>query len=92
MTKKQAGTGNLVRDGCISQPWNANVRIDVMAPEENLCRRSNLVAALNDAKGHHATNYPIPPRGGIYSQRVGKPDSLRFILFVILGFTINKVS
>lgn len=43
-----------------------------MAPEENLCRRSNLVATLNDAKGHHAINYPIPPRGGIYSQHVGK--------------------
>jgi hypothetical protein len=43
-----------------------------MAPEENLCRRSNLVATLNDAKGHHSNNYPIPPRGGIYSQHVGK--------------------
>jgi len=53
---------------------NADSSLDVMAPEENLCRRSNLVATLNDAKGHHSSNYPIPPRGGIYSQHVGKYD------------------
>ena len=53
---------------------SADSVLDVMAPEENLCRRSNLVATLNDAKGRHSSNYPIPPRGGIYSQHVGKYD------------------
>jgi hypothetical protein len=43
-----------------------------MAPEENLCRRSNLFATLTDPKGYHANNYPIPPKGGIYSEHVGK--------------------
>jgi hypothetical protein len=49
-----------------------NKLLGVMAPEENLCRRSNLYATLVDPKGHHASNYPIPPKGGIYSEHVGK--------------------
>lgn len=46
----------------------------VVAPEENLCRRSNLAKCLTSpwkcdtAKG---SNYPIPSRGGIYSPSVG---------------------
>jgi hypothetical protein len=72
MTKSQAETGNLVRDSLTLLDLSAEIVPDVMAPEENLCRRSNLVATLNDAKGHHSDNYPIPPRGGVYSQYVGK--------------------
>jgi hypothetical protein len=72
MTKSQEGTGNLVCDMLKLLDYSADPVPDVMAPEENLCRRSNLVATLNDAKGHHSSNYPIPPKGGIYSQHVGK--------------------
>ncbi|MCJ1475087.1 hypothetical protein MMC13_003747 [Lambiella insularis] len=42
----------------------------VMAPEENICRRSNLVQCLNTAWTPSAHNYPIPTKGGIYSPYV----------------------
>lgn len=45
----------------------------LMAPEESLCRRSNLVHALTtpwDAYPAYA-HYPIPTKGGIYSPYVG---------------------
>lgn len=45
----------------------------LIAPEECLCRRSNLVHALNtpwDAYPAYA-HYPIPTKGGIYSPYVG---------------------
>ena len=46
----------------------------LMAPEENLCRRSNLVQCLTTPWGTLAqpSNYPIPTKGGIYSPYVGK--------------------
>lgn len=40
----------------------------LMAPEENLCRRSNLVQCLNNG----GPNFPIPTKGGIYCPNVGK--------------------
>lgn len=42
----------------------------VMAPEECLCRRSNLVAALT-SPATNGTHYPIPLNSGIWSQSVG---------------------
>ncbi|KAF1817652.1 hypothetical protein P152DRAFT_25736 [Eremomyces bilateralis CBS 781.70] len=45
----------------------------IMAPEECLARRSNLVKALVTAwSGHGAESkhYPIPPRGGLYSPSI----------------------
>lgn len=49
--------------------WEAGV----MAPEECLCRRSNLYAAMTTvAEGNCApSNYPIPPKAGIFSEKVG---------------------
>ena len=46
----------------------------LMAPEENLCRRSNLVQCLTTPCGTFAqpSNYPIPTKGGVYSPYVGK--------------------
>lgn len=44
----------------------------IMAPEENICRRSNLVQCLNTAWTPSAQNYPIPTKGGIYSPNVGE--------------------
>ncbi|MCJ1252120.1 hypothetical protein MMC30_009358 [Trapelia coarctata] len=38
----------------------------LMAPEENLCRRSNLVQCLNNG----GQKFPIPTKGGIYSPNV----------------------
>ena len=43
----------------------------LIAPEENLCRRSNLVHCLT-TPSTPGTNYPIPTKGGIYSPNVGK--------------------
>jgi hypothetical protein len=44
-----------------------------MSPEECLCRRSNLFAALTTpAAGKSASSsYPIPSKAGIYSEKVG---------------------
>ena len=46
----------------------------LMAPEENLCRRSNLVHCLTSPQSPNAPGsyYPIPLRAGIYSPNVGK--------------------
>ena len=47
----------------------------LMAPEENFCRRSNLVqclTALWNPSSANGSNYPLPLRGGIYSPSVGK--------------------
>ena len=47
----------------------------LMAPEENLCRRSNLARCLttpSERSHSHTPNYPIPMTGGIYSPHVGK--------------------
>ena len=47
----------------------------LIAPEENLCRRSNLVKCLTTpwkAGSSKGSNYPIPLTGGIYSPNVGK--------------------
>jgi hypothetical protein len=45
----------------------------LMAPEENLCRRSNLVPCLNTPWQHgKGQNFPIPTKGGIYSPYVGE--------------------
>ena len=48
----------------------------VLAPEENMCRRSNLVHCLNTTWTASAgnSNYPIPTTGGIYSPYVGECD------------------
>ena len=52
----------------------------LMAPEENLCRRSNLVQCLTTpwSTSGNSSNYPIPTKGGIYSPYVGK--LLHFII------------
>ncbi|MCJ1362838.1 hypothetical protein MMC16_001944 [Acarospora aff. strigata] len=44
----------------------------LMAPEENFCRRSNLVHALNTPWDPYPAyeHYPIPTKGGIYSPYV----------------------
>ncbi|KAL8959315.1 MAG: hypothetical protein Q9193_003804 [Seirophora villosa] len=44
----------------------------LMAPEENLCRRTNLVQALKTPYQHgtQISHYPIPDLGGIYSPHV----------------------
>ena len=46
----------------------------LLAPEENLCRRSNLVHCLTTlwSSSMPTPNYPIPTRGGIYSPNVGE--------------------
>ncbi len=46
----------------------------LMAPEESLCRRSNLVHALTTTWDPYPTyaHYPIPTKGGIYSPYVGR--------------------
>lgn len=46
----------------------------LLAPEENLCRRSNLVHCLMTpwSSSMPTPNYPIPTRGGIYSPNVGE--------------------
>ena len=46
----------------------------LMAPEENLCRRSNLVHCLTSPQSPNGPGsyYPIPLRAGIYSPNVGK--------------------
>ena len=46
----------------------------LIAPEENLCRRSNLVHCLTTPWSTSAQdlNYPIPTKGGIYSPNVGE--------------------
>ena len=45
----------------------------LIAPEECLCRRSNLVRTLTTPldSSRHISHYPIPPTGGIYSPSVG---------------------
>lgn len=45
----------------------------LMAPEECLCRRSNLVHALTTpwTASAQSCHYPIPTKGGIYSPHVG---------------------
>lgn len=45
----------------------------LIAPEECLCRRSNLVRALTTSfePSVHVSHYPIPATGGIYSPNVG---------------------
>lgn len=45
----------------------------LMAPEECLCRRSNLVHALTTpwTSSAQSCHYPIPTKGGIYSPQVG---------------------
>jgi uncharacterized protein (TIGR02452 family) len=46
----------------------------LLAPEENLCRRSNLVRCLEapwKASLSKSSNYPIPLKGGLYSPNVG---------------------
>lgn len=42
----------------------------LLAPEENLCRRSNLVHTLT-LPASQSSHYPIPTTGGIYSPHVG---------------------
>lgn len=42
----------------------------LLAPEECLCRRSNLVRTLT-ASAACSSHYPIPTNGGIYSPHVG---------------------
>ena len=42
----------------------------LIAPEECLCRRSNLVHTLT-MPATHGSHYPIPTTGGIYSPHVG---------------------
>ena len=46
----------------------------LLAPEENLCRRSNLVRCLMTpwTSSTPTPHYPIPSKGGMYSPSVGK--------------------
>lgn len=49
----------------------------IIAPEECLARRSNLVPSLKNIwthskRGIELTSYPLPARGGLYSPSVGK--------------------
>ena len=46
----------------------------LMAPEECLCRRSNLVHALTTpwTASAQSCHYPIPTKGGLYSPHVGE--------------------
>ena len=46
----------------------------LMAPEECLCRRSNLVHALTTpwTASAQLCHYPIPTKGGLYSPHVGE--------------------
>lgn len=46
----------------------------LLAPEETLCRRSNLVHCLTTPStvSGGASNYPIPTKGGVYSPHVGQ--------------------
>lgn len=45
----------------------------LIAPEESLCRRSNLVHALTapSKSSTHSSHYPLQTTGGIYSPHVG---------------------
>jgi hypothetical protein len=62
-----------------------------MSPEECLCRRSNLFATLTTpAEGNcAASNYPIPPKAGIYSGTAGQLLEASYqILTVMLTYTV----
>ena len=49
----------------------------LLAPEENLCRRSNLVRCLTTpwTTSIQTPYYPIPSKGGIYSPSVGRQSA-----------------
>jgi uncharacterized protein (TIGR02452 family) len=58
----------------------------LMAPEECLARRSNLVRALTTPwQQSSASHYPIPQRGGIYTPQVGMyvPDIIRYLALTL---------
>lgn len=61
---------NMANDKTAGGDWESGI----MAPEENLARRSNLVATLvtPGPGGYSSANYPIPQKGGIYSPHVGR--------------------
>ena len=56
----------------------------LMAPEENLCRRSNLVHCLTTPWHLGDQNYPIPLNGGVYSPSVGQCAVMCFRFMLIL--------
>ncbi len=71
-TEKEGGTIPIVsmaNEKRAGGDWESGL----LAPEECLCRRSNLVRALTTPwdPSTPSTHYPIPPTGGIYSPHVG---------------------
>ena len=70
---KQRGEGIPVVSMANEKRAGGDWESGLIAPEENLCRRSNLIRTLlNPGKvSNSSSNYPIPPTGGIYSPNVG---------------------
>ena len=60
---------NMANEKRAGGDWESSL----IAPEECLCRRSNLVHALTTAwtSSTNISHYPIPTTGGIYSPHVG---------------------
>jgi len=56
----------------------------LIAPEECLCRRSNLVHTLS-ISASQASHYPIPTTGGIYSPHVGMATHLAFNCWIAIN-------
>ncbi len=59
---------NMANDKRPGGDWESGL----LAPEENLCRRSNLYQCLTTPSGTQTPSYPLPLKGGIYSPYVGK--------------------
>ena len=57
----------------------------LLAPEENMCRRSNLVQCLKTPwpSSEQVPNYPIPAKGGLYSPSVGRCSAVYKPLLMI---------
>jgi hypothetical protein len=68
--KKPIPVVNMANEKRPGGDWESGL----MAPEECLCRRSNLAHALPRPfpENENAVHYPIPQRGGIYSPHVGR--------------------
>ena len=60
---------NMANDKRPGGDWESGL----LAPEENMCRRSNLAHCLTSTwtPSSQCSNYPIPTVGGIYSPSVG---------------------
>jgi hypothetical protein len=60
--------------------YSTNFDPGVMSPEECLCRRSNLYGTITTpAEGNCSpSNYPIPSKAGIFSEKVGQSPIFRW--------------